>query len=114
MSHAHVLVKVYAHIWPIHEEALQTWSALLPESPTLSKEEMLCQESDMLKLSYEGIYFPLEDFLATLTPYLHEKSQGKIDYIDLDAWVLTRHTIAGTTIHIRSASLNSVLDYSGH
>ncbi len=114
MSHSHVLVKVYAHVWPVHQQLYTVWQELLPQSSVMDAEEMLCYEGDMLKLSYEGIYFPLDDFLESLHPFLHKESQGKLDYIDLEAWKLTRHKIQGKELVVSSASLNNVLDYSGH
>ena len=43
-----------------------------------------------------------------------EKAQGKLDVLDMEGWKLTRHVLAGGSVHSSSAPLNNVLDYSGH
>ena len=93
--------------------------ALLPlvsslPAGALSLAEMLELDKDLLRISYEGVYFPLDEVLAILDQHLTPQSQGKLDYLDLEAWTLTRHRMVGTQWEISRAPLNAVLDYSGH
>ena len=114
MNHGNVLVKVYGHVWPVTPEILGSLRPLLPLSEHLEPEEMLAMEKDLLRVSFEGLYFPLEDLLETLQPFLTPESKGKFDYLDMEGWTLTRHNIQGTHIVVSQASLNNILDYSGH
>ncbi len=108
----HVLIKVYGHIWPSTE---QFYQALLPQIPTLEQmDEALELDGDLLRISFEGMYFPLEDVLPIIQSFLNNDSQGKLDYIDLEEWTLTRHSINGVNINTTCRSLNDVMDYSGH
>ncbi len=56
---------------------------------------LLERENDMLRICFEGIYFPVEETLECITKHLHTTSQGKLDIIDLEAWTLTPHYING-------------------
>ena len=105
--HPHnILVKVYGNIYPADSAMFQSLQAICGEAVEM--------EGDLLRLSFEGIWFPLEDVLAALRPCLKSDCQGKLDYLDLEAWTLVRHTFAGTEIQLSRAPLNNVLDYSGH
>ena len=42
------------------------------------------------RISFEGVFFPLDDVLDALRPLLCAESSGKIDLIDMEAWTLTR------------------------
>ncbi len=118
MSYDNILVKIYGNLWPIAAQQADTLQEQLtpcfPESPHMEFEEMLVIEGDLLRISYEGIYFPIDEVLLTLTPFLHDGSQGKVDYIDIEAWTLTRHTIQGKSLCSTTVPLNSVLDFSGY
>lgn len=106
MHPRNILVKVYGNIYPAGSDMLRSLQALCGEAVEL--------EGDLLRLSFEGIWFPLEDVLEALRSRLTPACQGKLDYLDLEAWTLTRHIFTGTEITISSAPLNNVLDYSGH
>ena len=67
----------------------------------------------MLRISFEGLYFPEEDVVATLEQHLKPSQVGKLDILDLDAWRMRRYVIGQGTITSRANSLNNVLDYSG-
>ena len=116
MNHGNILVKVYGHVWPAPPVLLTDLRRLLDSLPPgdMPVEEALELDGDLLRISYEGIYFPLDDALHILTPHLGPQSQGKIDYLDLEAWTLTRCRVCGQGLERSSAPLNAVLDYSGH
>ena len=110
------LLKVYGHIYPADsaleddlQRALQ--SALVDE---ISRDvPLLSRENDMLRISFEGRYFPEEDVVAALAKHLTPSQQGKLDILDLDAWRMRRYFIGQGEITSRANSLNNVLDYSG-
>lgn len=106
-----VAVKVYAAFYPVPERCpgLDLLEGLYP-----SDEEWLLYEDDMLRISFEGLVFPHEEALSLLKEWLPPEASGKMDVIDLEAWVLTRHVWEGGGFTASSRSLNQVLEYSGH
>ncbi len=109
-----VIIKVYGHVWPIDPQCLEALKPHFPASEYLDADEMLVHENDMLRMAFEGIYLDMEEVLTIVHRFLQPTSQGKIDYIDLDAWTLTRHRIEHGLMTVSTASLNTVMDYSGH
>ncbi len=105
----HVIIKVYGHIWPCNKSDFESLKPIMP----FSEQDILFFENDMLRISYEGMYFPLDDVIDVIANLLHPKSQGKLDYIDLEEWTLNRHEIKGKHINSKTISLNQALDYSG-
>lgn len=110
------LLKVYGHIYPADsalEGDLQNALSSAIADEISSDVPLLYRDKDMLRISFEGRYFPEEDVLAALEQHLTDSQQGKLDVLDLEAWRLRRYFIAHGEIQSRSASLNNVLDYSG-
>lgn len=103
----HVLVKVYGSLHPAGEHLRRLAASVAGDANV----EL---DGDMLLVSFEGVWFPIDDLLDTLRPHLMPDSEGRVDYIDMDAWRLHRHVIKGTVIEHRESGLNNVLDYSGH
>ncbi len=110
---ATVLVKVYGDLSPVPYSIVAELQAHFPMSEIMEPEEMLIHQQDFLRLAFEGIYFDMDDILPIIHTYLTPQSAGKIDYLDLDAWRMTRYVIKGTTISISSVGLNNVMDYAG-
>ncbi len=108
-----ILIKVYGHIWPVSEDIVEALRPHFPASEHMDAEEMLEYDKDMLRLAYEGIYLDMEEILPIIQRFLQAESQGKIDYIDVEAWTLTRHSIQQGLMTVSSTSINSVMDYSG-
>lgn len=77
-------------------------------------EGILSLAGNLLNIAYEGCYFPVEEFLAALKPELEAASQGKLDYIDMEKWTLTRYTFNGGLVTFSTRGLNDVLAHSGH
>ena len=71
-------------------------------------------EGDTVRISWEGLYFPLEDVLSALAATLGNGSEGKLDYLDLEEWTLTRYIPETNGFRASKRDLNQVLDYSGH
>lgn len=108
-----IIVKVYGYLRPCSENELPPLCAALrvlgeagPETLRLS--------GDLLNISYEGTYFPIEDFLSALSPLLSADRKGKIDYIDMEGWTLTRYSFENGFITTAKGDLNNVLSFSGH
>ncbi len=107
----HILVKVYGSVHPL---APEDRDSLLKRLEILLDDEAVDFDGDMVRMSYEGMYFPIDEVLEIVQEYLHAGSQGRIDYIDMDGWRLHRHMIEGTTITEKSNNLNNILDFAGH
>lgn len=76
--------------------------------------EIVALEDNLLRISFEGIYFPVEDVLAYIGENMEPDWSGKLDVLDLEAWTLDRHVFQGGAMRHGHAPLNNVLDYSGH
>lgn len=109
------LLKVYGHVYPV-TDAFQAdlEAACAGAMPDDADEPVLCREGDMLRISFEGIYFPVDETLEALKRHLRPEHQGKLDVLDLENWRLVRHVFRRGRIGSSSAPLNNVLDYSGH
>ncbi len=117
MMPAAPLIKVYGHLWPIDVQLSARLDAIcqgaLPE-PAPGIAPVFCRDGNLGRISFEGIYFPLDDLLALLARELTPAMQGKLDLLDLENWRLVRHSFVGGAITSASAPLNNVLAYSGH
>lgn len=107
-----VLIKVYGSLFPADEAILQT---LLPIASLASPQESapIILEGDLLLISFEGVYFPLEDLAECLKGLLKSGMEGKIDFLDIENWKMTRYLIRDGKISHNSVGLNHVMDYSG-
>ena len=110
---ARALAKAYAALSRADENTLAAveqagQQALGHESP------WVFLEGDTLRISWEGLYFPLEDVLLALAATLGNGSEGKLDYLDLEEWTLTRYVPGPHGLQASKRDLNHVLDYSGH
>ena len=110
-----VLVKVYGNLWPAPDGLLASLEPLCAQAMTQEDDGIprVCQEGDLLRISFEGLYFPVEDVLEAIAAVLTPVQKGKLDVLDMDNWRLERHLFTNGTIERKSISLNNVLDYSG-
>lgn len=108
-----ILCKVYAAFSPAGEEARKGVEEAA-KGAVGGSEEWLFLEKDMLRISFEGAYFPLEETLAALQGLLPPDAEGKLDYLDLEEWKLLRHEFLNGRFSASERGLNHVLDYSGH
>lgn len=109
-----ILVKVYGAFYPAdpscHEAVALSGKNVVPNG-----EPWLFFEGDMVRFAFEGLYFPLDEVLAALRSALPEHAAGKLDYLDLEAWTITRHVLVpGRSFTVATRGLNDVLDHSGH
>lgn len=108
------LVKAYGHVYPAGaplEDALR--AALREALPDNDDVPLLERDGDMLRISFEGGYFPEEEVVSVLRT-APGRTLGKLDVLDLENWCLTRHAFRDGRLHTSAAPLNNVLDYSGH
>ena len=109
-----VPLKVYGHLYPVDAAGYAALAAACADAlPAADDVPVLEREGDMARISFEGVYFPVDAVLAAVRAQLRPEQRGKLDVLDLEAWRLTRHTFDQGAVRSHSASLNSVLDYSG-
>lgn len=104
------IVKVYGSVHPAGPDLAEAVHTVLSPWGLDRSAEL---EGDLLRFSHEGVFFPLDDVLDVLSPFLGVGVAGRIDYIDLEAWTLTRFRIEGKAIVKSIRGLNDVLAYSG-
>ena len=109
------LLKIYGHVYPMDDVFYAALEAACADAlPDTDDVPLLEREGDMARISFEGSYFPVEEVLAAVEAHMRPEHRGKLDVLDMEGWRLMRHTFAEGRIARRSASLNQVLDYSGH
>lgn len=108
-----LMVKVYGFLRPCNESCLASLGSALCLLGDAA-EDVLSLQGDLLNISFEGTFFPIDDFLEALAPCLNSASEGKVDYIDMEAWVLHRHRFEAGKIISSKGDLNNILAYSGH
>ena len=109
----HVLIKVYGHIRPVSDDFFTALARAC--SDAISEEQdvpILRREGETLHISFEGLYFPLEETLHLLARHVGPEHRGKLDVLDIENWRLSRHVFDGG-LRSSSAGLNSVMDYAG-
>lgn len=104
------LIKVYASLYPADTGALDAVNAVLDSWYVEGAAELA---GDLLRISHEGEYFPTEDVVKALTPFLREESRGRLDEIDLEAWTLRRWFFDYGRVMSRKASLDQALESCG-
>ncbi|MCT4628208.1 hypothetical protein [Halodesulfovibrio sp.] len=106
----HILIKVYGSISNANAELFNAALGVVEEQD----ENAVELDGTFFTISFEGIYFMIDDFIAAIKPHLTRECSGRIDYIDVDDWSLTRFWIEGGLITHSTADLNHVMDHSGH
>ena len=101
--------KTYGHLFPADQHIADAVGAVLSDWNIPECTEL---EGDIFRISFEGVFFPLDDVLDALRPLLCAESSGKIDLIDMEAWTLTRAAFSGTEITVKTVGLNHVLAYT--
>ncbi len=104
------LVKIYGNVHPAGPELFGAVRAVLEAWHLGDCVEL---DGDLLRLAHEGVFFPTEDVLETLGPFLSCSSSGRLDVLDLEAWTLTRYRFEGRRTLPSIRSLNDILAYSG-
>jgi hypothetical protein len=103
-----VIIKAYGGFSPASAETLEAVQAVLRD--WFIDEDSAELKGDLLSIGYEGDAFPDEDIVEALKPFFCEKTWGKLDYIDLEAWTLRRYTFTGGQLSDHTATLDKALD----
>ncbi len=103
--------KVYGYVYPAVDVLYKELEAVLYE---FNIGECLELDGDILQISFEGMFFPVEEVIEILCLYAVENYSGKLDMLDLENWTLYRTIFKGNNRSSSKVSLNHVLDYSGH
>lgn len=108
-----VLLKVYGSLHPADAEIRAAVATACAGRMPADQEEAVTLEGDLLRIAFEGLYFPVEETLDAVAARLTPEQTGKLDVLDLEAWRLERHVFADGRVLSRTAPLNNVLDFSG-
>lgn len=108
-----VILKVYGNFQPVRPALGATLGAIcgqaIPGSPS-----PISLDGNLARVSFEGIFFPVDDFIDALAKEVSTGLEGKLDVLDLEAWTLRRYLARAGEITSRQSPLNNVLDFSGH
>lgn len=102
-----VIVKAYGAFSPATEEVFLAVYAVLKDWYIPEAVEL---KGDMVRISYEGDSFPAEEVVDALRPFLCEKSEGKLDILDIEAWTLHRYFFDHGLLRERKATLDKALE----
>ena len=106
-----VQMKTYGAFYPCTQEQYDALTHL-QQYAMGNDEPWLLFEGDMIRVSFEGVYFPEDDFIEAITPMLTTNHTGKLDVIDMDSWAITRYVWDAGQWKKGQRGLNDVLDYS--
>jgi len=109
----HILVKVYADLHPADMACADSVRRAGGAAMHVDGDPWLFHEGDLLRISFEGVYFPEEEVLAALEACLPTHARGRVDVLDLEDWELRRYTREDGTFRLSRRGLNQVLEYSG-
>lgn len=109
-----VLLKIYGNLFPADETDRTAVALACSGRMPAESGEAVTLEGDLLRISFEGLYFPVEETLEAVAARLAPEQRGKLDVLDLEAWRLVRHVFAEGLITSSAAPLNNVLEFSRH
>lgn len=107
-----VLVKVYGGFKPAAPDLAQALESEINKAIP-SENAHVSLAGDLCALSFEGIYFPLDEILEAIERHATSMTGGRLDVLDLENWRLYRHEIADGKMEVHQNNLDNVLDYSG-
>lgn len=116
-----VVLKVYASFAPVRPWVVDRLTAIAREAMGREDEEVpiVSVLGDMVRLSFEGLYFPWDEATVVFEKAVAEGARGKMDVLDMENWTMTRFESAeerGTGgFHLKRGKvpLNHVMDFSG-
>ncbi len=114
-----VLVKVYGFLESPDRQGLENCLIALQEICTnwYLDSDIIELDGNIMTFSFEGTHFPVDDIAKELQKYISEQSKGKLDYLDLENWTLTRFFLDfehnknqfGQGLYYRKSSLNHAI-----
>ncbi len=84
-----VIMKVYGNLYPVDKTCFEEVEQVLT---AWNIEDSVFYEKDMVRISYEGEYFPCDEVSEILKSYHAETTEGKLDCMDLEEWTLARYS----------------------
>ena len=115
-----LLVKVYGDFSPSDDALFQSLNDMLEQEAAAGflsggeEKYVLRWHGASVLLGFEGLAFPLESTLRVLESHAARLGlSGRLDYIDMELWSITRFVWAQGALSKKSGSLNAALDYSG-
>lgn len=108
-----VLIKIYGSLFPASEPLATAFKKVCAQGLPADT-HVATLDGQLLRISFEGIYMPLDELDQLWRSLAGSEASGKLDILDLEAWRLMRYTLADGQVNVSSAPLNNVLDYSGH
>ena len=106
------LVKVYAGLHPADaacaEAVRRAGAAALHDSG----EAWLFHARDLLRISFEGLYFPEDEVIAALDACLPAHALGKLDVLDMEDWELRRYARKDGAFRFSRRNLDHVLEHA--
>ena len=106
--------KAYGNLHPADERVLQALEAVFCSWGLSVELEFAGSDGALLRLGFEGVFFPEDEVVNAIRPFLTQKSTGKLDIINVEDWTLTRYTFDAGQLYRGQRDLNQVLEYSGH
>ena len=107
-----ILVKVYAGLHPTDAACVDAVRRAGAEALHDSGEDWLVHDRDLLRISFEGLYFPEDEVIAALDACLPMQAQGKLDVIDMEGWELRRYMREDGAFRLLRRDLDQILEYS--
>lgn len=102
-----VIVKAYGGLSPATKEALAAVQSVLRDWYISEAAEL---SGDLLRISYEGDFFPHAEVAEAVKPFLCPESEGRLDILDFEAWTLCRYFFSYGHLRCHTATLNKALE----
>lgn len=109
-----VLLKAYGNFWPATAALASQLGAVLVSCLPAPDTPPARLAGTLLLISFEGLYFPVDEVICLLERSADVACQGKLDILDLENWQMTRYLLEAGKFTLSHALLNNVLAYSGH
>lgn len=109
-----VLVKAYGAFANMPPDLRGELTELCSQAIGPDLEEKPAHFSDgLLRVSFEGIWFPADEIRQLLEGRDGQGIEGKLDILDIENWRMTRLQYLQGGLNVSTVPLNNVLDYSG-
>lgn len=109
-----VLLKIYGNLCPVAQPLCRRLEWIAQGCIPMPEYAPVKIADKLLIFSFEGVYYPIDDTLDAIRKNLAQNMIGKLDVLDIENWIITRHIFKNGQVEVNSAPLNSVLAYSGH
>jgi len=91
-----------------------TLNGISPKAYELLKDSLnfdeVSYENGTILAEHHGYYFELEELLTRVADLMEPHAKGYVDWIDNDAWEITRYVLTKGGFKSKKISLNEVLE----